>query len=50
MKKQYNTYIHLQGKFLEHICVSGGKKGIQIKLSPVDLLNLVNGKYEDLIN
>lgn len=50
MKKQYKTYIHLQGKSLEYICVSGGKKGIQIKLSPVDLLNLVNGKYEYLIN
>lgn len=50
MKKEYKTYIQEDGSFLESICVSGGKKGIQIKLSPEELIRLVEGKYVDLIN
>lgn len=50
MKKKYKTYIQIDGSFLKSICVSGGKKGFQIKLSPEDLISLVEGKYVDLIN
>lgn len=50
MKKQYKTYIHFQGKLLKNICVSGGKRGIQIKLYPDTLIKIVDGKYEDLTN
>lgn len=50
MKKEYKTYIQEDGSSLESICVSGGKKGIQIKLSPEELIRLVEGKYVDLIN
>lgn len=50
MKKKYKTYIQVDGSFLKFICVSGGKKGLQIELSPEDLISLVEGKYVDLIN
>lgn len=50
MKKKYKTYIQDDSKTLKSICVSGGKKGFQIKLSPEDLISVVEGKYEDLTN
>ena len=34
---------------IEKIIFSGGKIGMQIEANPDDILNLINGKYEDLI-
>ena len=50
MKKSFKTFIELECKNLKSICISGGKKGIQIKLSPNELIFLIEGVFEDLIN
>ena len=49
MKKLYKTFIHKDGEALERICVSGGKKGLQVKLSPQDLSKCANAIFEDII-
>lgn len=49
MKKLYKTFIHKDAEALERICVSGGKKGLQVKLSPRDLQESINAIFEDLI-
>lgn len=49
MKKLYKTFIHKDAERLEKICVSAGKKGLQIKLSPQDLKESANAIFEDLI-
>lgn len=49
MKKLYKTFIHKDSENLERICVSGGKKGLQVKLSPIDLKETINADFEDLI-
>lgn len=49
MKKLYKTYIHKSAIDMDNICVSGGKKGLQIKLSPQDIIKCINGKFDDLI-
>lgn len=50
MKKLYKTFIHEDAKVLEKICVSGGKKGLQIKLEPKDLIESINGHFDDIIH
>lgn len=49
MKKQYKTFINDSAKDLEHIVVSGGKVGIQIELSPDDLLNCIEATFQDIV-
>ena len=49
MKKLYKTFIQIDAEQLERICVSGGKKGLQIKLSPEDLRSSVNAIFADII-
>ena len=50
MKKLYKTFIHEDAKALEKMCVSGGKKGLQIKLEPKDLIESINGQFADIIH
>lgn len=50
MKKLYKTFINETVDMLENVCVSGGKKGLQIKVSPKDLITLTNSKLIDLIS
>ena len=50
MKKLYKTFIYEEAENLEKVCVSGGKKGLQIKLSPMDLIEVVNGTFADIIH
>ena len=45
MKKLYKTFIHKDAEVLERICVSGGKKGLQVKLSPQDLKESINAVF-----
>jgi len=45
MKKKYVTHIDDSAQFLEQIVVSGGKIGVQLKLTPNDLLRACDGKY-----
>lgn len=48
-KREYKTFIHESAKSLEFIVVSAGKIGYQIKLKPIDLLNIVAGEFKYLI-
>lgn len=49
MKKLFPTFIQETAAALDYIYVSGGKQGMQIKLSPEDLKNAVQAQYADVI-
>lgn len=49
MKKRYRTFFHQTAQELEHIIVSGGRLGLQMELSPVDLIRVTSGECCDLI-
>lgn len=49
MKKPFPTWIDKSAENLEFILVSGGKIGLQVKLSLQDLLQLTNGKIATII-
>ena len=49
MKKLYSTFVHESASKLDKIIVSGGKIGFQIELKPLDLQNIINFKYADII-
>ena len=48
MKKLYPTFIDETAQLFDTIFVSAGVRGTQIKLSPVDLLKVINGTYAPL--
>ncbi len=49
MKKPFPTFIDETAQLFDYIYVSAGIRGMQIKISPTDLLNVVNGQFFDLI-
>lgn len=49
MKKLFPTYIHESAESLEYIIFSAGKIGHQIRMAPMDLIKVINGKYADII-
>lgn len=49
MKKNYPVIIEETAQLLDKIYVSAGMRGIQIEISPIDLSNLIDAKFEDLI-
>lgn len=49
MKKLYPTYIHDSCKNFDKIYVSAGKRGLQVVLSPVQLIQFISCKVADLI-
>ena len=49
MKKQFPTFIHETATGFEKIFVSAGKVGLQIELSPTDLISVVRCKTADII-
>ena len=49
LKRDYRTFIHESAKNLDFMIVSAGKIGHQIKLNPNDLVEIVSGKFENLI-
>ncbi|RHT93299.1 Cys-tRNA(Pro) deacylase [Clostridium sp. AM27-31LB] len=49
MKKNYPTVINESAKEHEKIIVSGGRLGLQIILTPDDLVKVTNGRYADII-
>ncbi len=49
MKKAFPTFIHETAREHETICVSAGKVGAQIELSPADLAGAVRAVYADLV-
>lgn len=48
MKKLFPTYLHSSGTLPDTIIVSAGKIGVQVELSPTDLVKLVNGRTADV--
>lgn len=48
MKKQFPTFIANQAEKFETIIVSAGKRGLQMELSPVDLVGVVRGTIAEL--
>ena len=49
MKKQFPTVIQESAKKLEQIQISGGRLGMQLKLSPFDLQKAANAEFADVI-
>lgn len=49
MTKKFPTYIEETSQLFEQIYVSSGVRGMQIKLSPADLLKNTDAKFSDLI-
>lgn len=49
MKKDYTTVIHSSCKNIDKVIISAGKLGHQIEISPADLIKLINGKVESII-
>ena len=45
MKKQFKTYIDKSALDFDYIFVSGGKVGMQVKVNPKDLAELVDAKF-----
>jgi len=49
MKKKYPVYIDETANLFDEIYVSAGVRGMQIKLSPSDLVPVIEARYCDLI-
>lgn len=49
MKKHFPTYIHHTAENFEHIYVSAGQRGLQVKLSPKDLIRESRAEVCDLV-
>ena len=48
MKRQYRTFIDEQIILYDQVCISGGQRGIQIKLNPQDLIKATGATVVDL--
>lgn len=48
MKKQFMTVIHDSAENMELFYISGGRIGMQIRLSPALLVKAINGKFSDI--
>ena len=48
MKKLFPTVIHKSAKNYDKIYISGGRIGTTICLNPLQLAQVVNGKFEDI--
>ncbi len=48
MKKHFPTYFHLTAASFPYLYVSAGQRGLQIKLTPADLLRESRGQLADL--
>ena len=49
MKKLFPTFIDETAQLHNKIFVSAGMRGMQIKISPNDLILTINGQFADLI-
>lgn len=49
MKKQFRTVIHESAKSLNTVIVSGGRLGLQLELTPGDLIKACSGEFADII-
>ena len=49
MKKQFRTVVHNSAEAMDAFYISGGKIGLQIKLSPKELVKSIQGKFHDIV-
>ena len=49
MKKQFMTVIHRTAEELPLFYISGGRIGLQIKLSPRALVEAIRGRFDDIL-
>lgn len=49
MKKQFRTVIHASALEFSEIIISGGALGVQLFLSPNDLADCIDAKFENII-
>ena len=49
MKKQFPTVFHETCQLFDTICVSAGKVGFQVEVSPADLIGLVGAEVADIV-
>lgn len=47
-EKLFPTYYAKEAEIFDTIHVSAGRRGLQMSVSPEDLLNVTHGKYADL--
>ena len=50
MKKTFHTVIDETAQLYDTIFISAGRVGYQVQISPASLLDLIQGKYYDLID
>ena len=49
MKKQFPTFIHESAAYFDTIIISVGRLGVQLILSPQDLIKVTRGQFADII-
>ena len=49
MKKHFPTFFHATALDFEHIYVSAGQRGLQIKIHPADLIRESRGEVADVV-
>ncbi|HBI52426.1 MAG TPA: Cys-tRNA(Pro) deacylase, partial [Ruminococcaceae bacterium] len=49
MKKQFMTVVHDSAEALDEFYISGGRIGVQIKLSPRALVGAIRGRFCDIL-
>ena len=48
MKKEFPTYLSVQAEEMESILVSAGKRGMQVELTPSDLISITHGTFAEI--
>lgn len=48
MKKQFPTFIHTTAESFDEIFVSAGQRGLQLRLSPLDLARAASAEFADI--
>lgn len=49
MKKHFPTFFHSTAADFDHIYVSAGQRGLQLKICPTDLIGFVRGQLADIV-
>lgn len=49
MKKQFTTFIDETAQLFDTIYISGGKRGLQVEISPIRLCEYVGSSFVDLL-
>jgi Cys-tRNA(Pro)/Cys-tRNA(Cys) deacylase len=49
MKKPYPIYIHESCLMLDHIFISAGQRGLQLRLNPEDLIKITGAVIGDMV-